>query len=75
MDEYASSTVEKLEKLVADCIPDMEARVEGLRILWPGADVQTALNRNEALLRRMKSAVACDIESSVSAPNESGLRQ
>lgn len=55
--EHALSSTE-LEELVAECIPDMEARVEGLRMCWPGVDVNAALNRNESLLRRLKVAVA-----------------
>ena len=49
------------DQLIADCkallqdiLPDMEARVEGLIQAWPGAEILTALHRNEAHVRRIK---------------------
>ncbi len=51
-----SANDSKLKELISDLLPDMEARVDGLRDLWPGRDVLTVLHRNESLLKRMKAA-------------------
>ncbi len=45
----------ELKDLIADLIPDMEARVKGLQALWPGREILTCLHRNEALLHKMKA--------------------
>jgi len=50
-----SNRERKLEQLIVDCIPDMEARVNGLRELWPSAEVLLHLHRNERLLQQMKN--------------------
>lgn len=44
----------KMKRLLAEMLPDMEARVDGLRELWPGRDVVTALHRNERFVREIR---------------------
>jgi len=53
------------DQLLADCrallqdiLPDMVDRVEGLIQAWPGAEILTALHRNEAHVRRIKELLA-----------------
>ncbi len=45
---------EEAVKLLSELMPDMESRVEGLREVWPGNDVNEARWRNELLLARIK---------------------
>ena len=42
-----------MTQLLQDMLPDIEARVCGLREAWPGADVLTALHRNETFVRKI----------------------
>ncbi len=56
----ASTNDSKLKELISDLLPDMVARVDGLRGLWPGRDILTVLHRNESLLERMKTAIKTD---------------
>ena len=47
----------RLKALLAELLPDMEARVQGLLELYPGRHTLTTLHRNEELVRRMKAFV------------------
>lgn len=42
-----------MKRLLAEMLPDMEARVSGMREAWPGREVLTALHRNERFVREM----------------------
>lgn len=44
----------KMKQLLADMLPDLQSRVDGLRQSWPGKDVLTALYRNERFLNDAK---------------------
>lgn len=47
----------EIDTLLADLLPEMEARVKGLQMLWPGEEVLTVLHRNEELVLRIKRAI------------------
>jgi len=43
-----------MKRLLAEMLPDMKARVEGLQEAWPGRDVLTALHRNERFVAEIE---------------------
>lgn len=43
-----------MKRLLAEMLPDMEARVAGMREAWPGHEVLTALHRNERFVADIK---------------------
>lgn len=43
-----------MKRLLAEMLPDMEARVTGMREEWPGREVLTALHRNERFVANIK---------------------
>ncbi len=46
---------EEAIKLLSELIPYMESRVENLKQLWPGEDIDEARLRNELLLVQIKT--------------------
>ena len=57
--QHVSDTerLDKLTRLLFDCIPEIELRIEGLQKLRPGREVLTVLYKTEALLLRINREV------------------
>lgn len=50
----AATKNDNMKYLLAEILPDMEARVAGMREAWPGREVLTALHRNERFVAEIK---------------------
>jgi hypothetical protein len=50
-------TIQELRNILIDIRPEMQARLDGLREMWPGKEVLMVLHRNETLMSRIDKAI------------------
>lgn len=62
-----------LKKLLLEILPDMEARVDGLRKAWPGETITITLRCNEEHVRKIKEFTAGFELSGAIAELEAGI--
>ena len=44
-----------MKKLLLEILPDLESRVIGLKIIWPGEFITEAIKRNESFTQEIKN--------------------